>query len=212
MWMKSSFFLVFLLFSCSPIAAVNWPVQQYPYGCKWMPMEPACISSIEVGFKYSGQFSACKQSLNNYVAFQEAFYDCTAKELNDVFQKLSKNISITYNCLSQYKDDKNEVINCPNVEIPKFDKAYIVRGLEYDLGVPYCVKNFRHRQMTEFFLDDCKADVDEFNSDGKYISSYSSARKQYKEFMGNLHDEIQNNIDNAIRKFNCHAENQDFCL
>lgn len=201
----------------------GWPLQTYPYACHsgMVPDEPLCLGSAEYdnGFKYRDQFQACRMDIQ---AFQDAInehYRCANSELRNIFDKLMKDVPATYNCFVDFFSDKKEgdpSLQCPPIDVPRFNGEYVVDGLEYDLGVPRCVRksdshNFAPKRKYE--LDDCKEQVEIFTGRKAYGYNInaSSSQEQYDTYMRNLRNELDRKVDDGVRKFNCYANGDQYC-
>ena len=218
------FFTIPFLTGCvASSGALTWPSTTYPYSCRMMPSEPMCIMSGDgvEEFKYRGQFPACRQSMLNFSNALEDHYQCANTELKNIFDNLLKQVPATYNCYVEYFRDRKEgdpSIDCPPVVIPNYVNSFEADGLEYDFGVPSCIGRHKGYKVYppkhSFMLDSCKREVEEFT--GKGSSSYSfnskSAQRQFDTFLENLREIINRKSDDAIRKFNCMADRNDFCF
>ena len=108
-------------------------------------------------------------------------------------------------------------MDCPPVDIPQFRGAYVVDGLELYLGVPRCVRKSGEHSLApkrNYEVSDCKEQVEVFAGTNSYRSSLdaTSAQKQYDNYMQNLRRKIDNDVNDAVSKFNCYARNERICI
>jgi hypothetical protein len=201
----------------------GWPLQSYPYACHtgMLPNEPVCLGSANYdnGFKYGSQFQACRTDMQSFRNAMNEHYRCASSELKGMFDKLVKQAPKTYNCYVGYFIDKEKgdpSTQCPPIDVSRFNGSYVVDGLEYDLGVPRCVrknKGYNFAPNRKYKLDDCKKQVEIFTGKKSYGYSLNakSAQNQYDTYMSNLRTEIDRKVDDAVRKFNCFARGDRFC-
>lgn len=184
-------------------------------------MEPLCLGSAEIdnGFKYRDQFQACRIDIQSFQNAMDTHYRCANSELKGLFDKLIKEVPKTYNCYVDFfreRDEGDPSTQCPPINVPRFDGAYVVDGLEYDLGAPRCIRKSKNHNFAPdraYELADCKKQVETFTGKKSYGYSLNakSAQGQYDEYMDNLRAEIDRKIDEAVRKFNCYARGDKFC-
>jgi hypothetical protein len=200
-----------------------WPVQSYPYACSGnsIPFEPSCVDNlIDNSFKYRGEFQACRQSVQSFEDAVNTFHRCKSDELKAIFDKLIKKVKSTYNCYvdvisANKKEDPSAI--CERVEVPRFIASYVADGVEYDFGIPNCVKKSKFTVYVpkgDFGLSFCKEDVEKFVGKGYSVLSYrsKSAQKQYDTYVENLRRKASDKIDEAVRKFNCKARGESVCF
>jgi len=202
----------------------GWPLQSYPYACHpgMIPDEPICLISADFdnGFKYRGQFQACRMDLQTFQSATQEHYRCAETELKGIFDKLMKEVPAKYNCYVRYFSDKREgdpSSQCPPIEAPRFRGAYTVDGLEYDLGVPRCIgksKGYNFAPKRKYELESCKEQVEIFTDRKSYGYSMNakSAQSQYDTYMDNLRNELDKRVNDAVRKFNCFASGDKYCF
>ena len=93
----------------------------------------------------------------------------------------------------------------------------MVDGLEYDLGVPRCVKKsdgYNFAPKEKYQLSRCKEQVEIFTGDEVfgYSMDAKAAQEQYDTYMRNLRDEVERRLNDAISKFNCIADGNSYCM
>lgn len=184
-------------------------------------MEPTCLGSANYdnGFKYRDQFQACRIDMQSFQNAMDEHYRCASSDLKGIFDKLIMQVPKTYNCYVDYFKDKEEgdpSIECPPIDVPRFNGLYVADGLEYDLGVPRCVRKsqgYNFAPNRRYKLDDCKDQVEIFTGSKSYGYSLNakSAQDQYDTYMSNLRFEIDGKVDDAVRKFNCFARGDRYC-
>lgn len=227
-----------LLVGCAntmPASGVNggvgWPVQAYANACDvtLVPFEPICLTSgnVGVGYKYQGEFAACRQSMENYTAALDEYYRCSARKLKNIFDQLLTQVPKTYECYVGYfemNSTGDPSSACPPVEVPTFFPSDEAQGLKGDLGVPLCVtknKTFDFTPKRRYELDDCREQVDIFVG-GRYsaLSSHSvsallpqsvSAQQQYDTYLRNLKWVLDRKAADAVSRFNSIADRQRVC-
>jgi len=213
-----------ILAGCIASGSGGWPVDTYASTCqrRTMPTAPICLSSAEYdgGFKYSDQFQACHQSMKNFINALNEYYDCSDVELKQIFNKLLVSVPDTYNCYVEFFKEKKEgdpSAACPPIDVPRYLHSYEADGLEYDLGVPRCIRKsdgYNFSPKWSYQLDDCLRQVEIFS--GKNLSSRSmnasSAQDQYDGYLQNLRRVLDQKADDAVRKFKCLAERQRYCI
>lgn len=156
-------------------------------------------------------------------SFEDALnehYDCANRDLKGKLDKLLVAVPEKYNCYVEFFKNRKEgdpTAACRLIDVPRFNGAYVVYGLEYDLGVPQCVRmnasyNFAPKRRYE--LDDCEMQVNVFI--GKpgfgYSTNAKAAQEQYDTYMRNLRQELDRRLDDAIRKFNCISRRGSYCF
>lgn len=147
-------------------------------------------------------------------------YIAAESELRSIFDKLIKDVTDKYNCYSQFLEQNttgHPSASCSPLNVPQFNGQYVVNGLEYDLGVPRCIRKnegYNFAPKTKYDLDKCRREVEIFTGNSSFGHSlYSkSAQAQYDTYLRNLRFEIDSKIDDAIRKFNCFANGEKFCI
>jgi len=187
-----------------------------------LPHEPTCLflSDGDMGFKYSRQFQACKQSMLNFVEALDEHYRCSDTKLKSIFDELLISVQDTYNCyVAFFKDHKEGDPSraCPPIDVPQFFSSYEADGLEVHLGVPQCIRKndvYNSAPKRDYQLEDCREQVEVFTS--KTIQSYSSnaasAQDQYDTYLQSLRRVLDQKANAAINKFNCIAEGRRFCM
>jgi hypothetical protein len=201
---------------------ITWRVNTYYDVCQheMMSLEPACIMLGGEGFKYKGEFSACKESVENYTAAADEYYECKGKKLKGIFNNLIVGSRNVYNCYAEFLEvNEPEALSlkCPAVNVPESkNKDYSVKGLEHKYGIPNCVGGtYRdvHIPKDNFGLLMCKEDVKAFSGSVSELSMHGekSAQKQYDLYMKNMREFLDENIKNVIDKFNCIAERRGNC-
>jgi hypothetical protein len=202
----------------------GWHVESYPYDCSagMIPFPPSCLSFAEVdgGFKYNGEFLACRQSIKNFTIALDDYYKCSLEKLRSIFDRLLVEVPKTYNCYIRNFDEKSHTNlsqKCSPIDVPRFHATYEADGLEYDLGVPRCVKlngEFDFIPKYKYQIEECKQQVDIFTGKDsfKFSLDVSPAQKQYDTYLKNLKSVLNNKADDAIRKFNCLAEGGEICI
>ena len=182
-----------------------------------IPDEPICLMSagIEGGFRYRDQFQACRFDLQSFANALDEHYRCTNQKLKTTLDDLLVSVISTYNCYVRFFADKDRgdpSAQCPPLDVPRFHHSYQVDGLEYDLGVPKCVSGYA--PTSRYDLSNCNEQVEVFTGDNIFGYSWSaeSAQKQYDTYMRNLRFELDRRLDDAVRRFNCHADGNDFCI
>ena len=211
------------LTSCVASEPKGWPVDTYSNCPSWFMLgEPSCLLSADYngGFKYRGQFRACREGMANYKIALEAYYDCSRTDLRDKFDELLRSVPKTFNCYVEYFADKKRgdpTSSCPAIDVPNFRHSYEADGLEASLGVPRCIRkhetyNFAPKQSYQ--LDSCREQVGVFTGDiGQRLSSdAASAREQYDTYLQNLRRVLDKKAEDAVRKFNCLADGKKYCF
>ncbi len=214
-----------LLAGCAPGGAGGggWPIQSYPYASHpgMLPDAPICLISASInGFRYQDEFQACRVSLQIFQEAMEVHYSSTNSELKKTFDILIEKTNKTYNCYVRYfanEETGDPSVDCPPVDIPQFRGAYVVDGLELYLGVPRCVRKSGEHSLApkrNYEVSDCKEQVEVFAGKNSYRSSLdaTSAQKQYDNYMQNLRRKIDNDVNDAVSKFNCYARNERICI
>jgi hypothetical protein len=169
-------------------------------------------------FEYSGEFSACKVSVQNYLNSLDEFYQCKGSELQDIFAKLTDGTVRTYNCYVDYFDSRESgdpTGMCPPVQVPRYVEVTEATGLEVFLGVPACVRSADGQSFAptrKFQLGACKKDVDVFLGKSLMPRFSRSAKNQYDNYMQSLRSVLDRKSNEAVRKFNCMAQGQRFCV
>lgn len=217
--------LLLLLVGCAGgSGGGGWPTQSYPYACEtgMLPDEPICLTSasFDGGFKYRDQFRACRIDMQSFENALNEHYRCTNRKLKWVFDELLVSVPATYNCYVDFFSDKEEgdpTNQCPPIDVPTFFQSYEVSGLEHDLGVPLCIRKsvgYNFAPKWKFQLVDCKNQVEVFTSKNAIGHSVNaeSAQEQYDNYMQNLRFKLDQMLDDAVRKFNCFADGDDFCI
>ena len=201
----------------------GWPIETYAGSCNssMIPFEPSCLSwsDNQGGFKYDGQFVACRQSMYYYTQALDEYYQCSYDELQVIFDNLLKKVPATYNCYVEYYAENKEgdpSVKCPPIEVPRYHASYEVDGLAINLGVPQCIaKHSTHNfaPNRRYQLDDCREQVKVFM--GKIFSRSSinaaSAKEQYDTYLGNLQRVLDRKANDAVSKFNCIAKGNKYC-
>lgn len=187
-----------------------------------IPDEPICLmtASTDGGFKYRDQFQACRFDLQSFENALDEHYRCTSRKLKSIFDELLVSVPATYKCYVDFFRDQEEgdpSVQCPPIDVPRFNHSYQIDGLEYDLGVPRCIRKsdgYNFAPKREYQLGDCKKQVEIFAGEGAfgYSMNARSAQKQYDTYMRNLRFELEQSLDDAVRKFNCYANGNDFCI
>lgn len=198
----------------------GWPIQTYTQTCEvgMIPFEPHCLfsGSAEGGFRYKDEFSACRQSLTNYTNTLDDFYRCSNDKLTNIFNTLLKQVRETGNCYEDHfktNGFENNIMNCPQVAVPRFSSPYQTSGLEPRLGVPFCVTE-NQTPLNEYFFITCQEKIDIF-LDKKIIKSTlgaASAQQQYDYYMKSLKSVLDHKSNSAISKFNCIAQGNKYCM
>lgn len=137
-----------------------------------------------------------------------------------VFDELMEAVPKKYNCYVEFFQSTEEgdpSSLCPPLDVPQFHHSYQVDGLEYDLGVPRCIRKsdgYNFAPTRKYQLADCKEQVEIFTGEKSfgYSMNAESAQKQYDTYMQNLRRELDQRIDEAVRKFNCYADGNEFCI
>jgi hypothetical protein len=218
---------VLLLTGCAGSGSVSggggWPIETYPNACEttMIPWEPSCLGIAGYdGFKYRDEFQACRLSMQAYQYALDEHYSCTKRKLTAIFDELLTVVPKTYNCYVEFFSDKSEgdpTSVCTLVEVPKFHHSYEADGLEYDLGVPWCVRKDRASSSApkrEYRLEDCREQVRVFAGENVLGQSLyaKSAQEQFDTYMRNLKRVLEDKADEAVEKFNCMAEGRQFCI
>jgi len=171
-------------------------------------------------FKYAGEFPACRASLDNYLLALETHYGCAESKLRAAFDSLLVSVPRQLECYEAYFEQHREgdpTALCPLLEVPRIHGVYDVEGLDFNLGVPPCVRtwdehNFAPTRARE--LEQCREGVAVFL--GRVGAGWTphavSARSQYDEYLRNLRWRIDQNADAAVRKFNCLARGESYCF
>lgn len=202
----------------------RWPITRYVNSCDtaMIPFEPLCLifRSYDGGFKYQGQFYACKQSMLNFTNALDEYYRCSSDKLKGIFDDLLLRVPDTFNCYVNYfknRDEGDPSLECPPVEIPHFLHSYEANGLEINLGVPRCIaksNRYNFAPKKAYQLDDCREQVEVFM--GKTFLSRSldatSAQYQYDTYLRNLKRVLDQKANDAVSKFNCIAEGRTHCF
>lgn len=212
------------LSACVASGGGSWPVETYAQNCqrRMMPSAPSCLTfaDFDGGFKYGDQFQACRQGLTNFLSALDAYYDCSEAELKQIFNTLLVSVPGTYNCYVEFFRDKKEgdpSTTCPPVDVPRYVHSYEATGLEPDLGVPRCVRrstSYNFAPKMAYQLDDCLRQVEVFTGKGflSYRLDANSAQEQYDRYLQDLKRVASQKADDAVRKFNCLAERQKYCI
>jgi len=213
-----------LLVGCVTSRDGGWLIQTDYYKCDngMLPIEPMCLISANYdgGFKYSGQFQACKQSMSNFINALDEYYRCSDTKLKAIFDGLLSSVPDTYNCYVEFfKNDREGDPSqaCPPVDVPRFFPSYEADGLEVSLGVPSCMRKnnvylFSPKRAAQ--LSECREQAEVFTS--KTMQSYSvhaaSAQNQYYTYLRNLRRVLDQKADDGINKFKCLAERRSYCM
>jgi len=222
-----SFMILAMLSGCATkrggTSGGGWPIETYLYSCRtsMIPSEPSCLtwSDYDGGFKYSGQFNACKQSMHNFTNALDEHYRCSDSKLRGIFDGLLISVPATYRCYSEFFKNRKEgdpSVECPPVEVPQFIHSYQASGLEINLGVPQCVKKnktYNSAPKRLYQLEACHKQVEVFTGKSwQSTLSSSSAQNQYDNYLRNLKNILDQKAKDAVSKFNCIAERQKFCF
>lgn len=219
-----SMLFAFILSGCgTPGTGSGWPIQTYPSACatSMIPFQPVCLnrSDVEGGFKYQGEFAACRQSVANYTNALKSFGNCSDEKLKAIFDNLLKQVPSTFDCYARYFEVRkagDPSTECPPIGVPKFYSSYEADGLEFDLGVPRCIRKsdgYSFAPKTTYQLDDCRNQVQVFMGKTFFARSMnaSSAQEQYDTYLRNLNRVLDAKSNDAISKFNCIAERRTYC-
>lgn len=206
------------------VSGGGWSSKTYSNVCDsfMVPSEPPCLTlaAYEGEFKFEGQFLACRKSMENYTDALDDYFRCAENRLSELFANLTQQVLQTYDCYVLYFENR-EVGDprslCSLVNIPVFDNAHQVTGLEIDFGIPRCVEkssNYNFAPRNVYQLEDCQNQVDIFigNSITSRSSNATSARSQYSEYLQNLRIELNKQADDSIKKFNCITEQRQLCF
>ena len=161
------------------------------------PSKPSCLTQIVVedGFRYRGEFLACRQSIQNFAEALERWKRCELKGLSAEVAQISAEIMSVLEC--HEKNVEGPQLNCPKI------RMYWIKIGEVYYAPPDCLDD-------RFALTFSKTDI-------------SSCRKEVMNLLDDLefgvdeHEEvlqqmIQNEIDDAIRVFECKARRDKLCL
>lgn len=202
----------------------GWPFETYPNACGsfMIPFEPSCLSwaDYDGGFKYRGEFAACRQSMSYYTQALDEYYRCSDDKLRAIFDSLLKKVPATYNCYVEYFEEHKEgdpSTKCPPVEVPRFHASHEADGIEIGLGVPRCIaksSEYNFAPKRKYLLDDCREQVKVFMGKGFLSSSINatSAQEQYDTYLRNLRWVLDQKANEAVAKFNCIAEGNKLCI
>jgi hypothetical protein len=217
----TSFLILVALTSCMTPrgGGGGWPVSSYAYGCTsgFIPSEPFCLMGE---IEYRDEFQACRQSLLNYTDALDRYYNCSAENLKSIFDQLLVSVPAKYNCYVEFFENNKEgdsSVACPPIDVPRFSSSMEADGLEYDLGVPRCIRKsggYTFAPKKEYELHSCEGQVEVFTGKGyrSYSSDASSAQGQHDTFLRNLRQKLDREAEDAVRKFNCRAEGDRYCF
>lgn len=227
-WYKAITATLIVMFALSGCVTTGgrsgWPVETYPNACGSIiiPFEPTCLSwaDYDGGFKYEGQFSACRQSMFYYTGALDEYYRCSDNNLKNIFDELLKKVPTTYNCYVEFFKEREEgdpSAMCPPVKVPRFHASHEADGIEIDLGVPRCIaksNNYNFAPKRRYQLDDCREQVEVFMGKGILSSSFNatSVQEQYDTYLRNLQWVLDQKANDAVSKFNCIAEGRKYCI
>lgn len=201
--------LAFFIPACAMLPPPQWDVETYPYSCSGlltMPFEPVCLIRVGEGFEYSGEFTACKQSVENYIDALYRHYDCVMNDLRERYNLFLDQSKKTLSCFEEKLPDKYNpklIIDCPlshpvNIRI---DRHYLF-PIYHD--APYCITNKSFFPVDKSWsLERCTNEVSEYLEDTK---------RKIKDISFDLRLEIDWAADTAVRKFNCYAKREQFCF
>jgi len=193
---------------------LSWPVQTYDTHSfdRFMPFEPVCLTGVD-GFRYPGEFAACRQSVANYIDALDGFYRCRGKKLRLIFDRLLVDVRATYNCFVDFyaNDEDGSPSHCPTVVVPPFYGEVGTSGIGTWLGVPFCVKNDGLVPASKISLISCTSEVETFLGTGRFFAT-SSAQEQYDKYMRSLASLIDEKQQDAIDKFTCIADGRKYCF
>jgi hypothetical protein len=206
------------IYGCAKTSSVGVSdlVTTYSYRCdRGLPFEPFCIVT-GTGFHSNRSFEACRISLNNYLSALDYYYDCSSHQLKIIFDDLIVEAVNTSMCYTEYYSDRisgDPRGHCQLVSLPRFSGAIVAQGIEPTFGVPYCVREAegydftpKYASMTESCIDDVAAFVGE-----DVFATGKSAQEQYDDFTRNLSWVLDRKANDAVRKFNCYADGNDYC-
>lgn len=221
-------FAALLLSGCQSVKREPWPRMSWPDPCQYsiIPFEPHCISgSIEdEGFRWSDEFEACRDDVTEFGRVLDRFYRCKVRDLADAFDKVTSQSLATARCYAEFFSEETErsvtdkPLHCPRVEVPNTLRLTVtgIDGVEYNMGVPDCVKASEYdlHVPSMFWLEGCVDDVLEF---ADQTPSYSfggdkSAKEQFDEYAKNLREDLDERNRAVVEQFNCLADRRLPCF
>lgn len=169
------------------------------------------------GFRWSDEFAACRDDVAEYGRVLERFYQCKTRDLAGAFDKATTESIATAKCYTGFFSEKERTVaekpmHCSRVKTPNTLRLTVtgIEGVEYDLGVPDCVKATEYdvHVPSKYWLEGCVNDVLKFA--GK-TSSYSfgsdkSAKQQFEEYSNNLRENLERRSRAVVDQFNCLAD------
>ena len=186
-----------------------WPVQSYADVCTYtfvMPFPPICLDEFntENGFRYPGEFRACRLSVENFVRALDRWRQCRVQEVADIAQAISGEAAEAINCMEASTQARPTAsAYCEPVRTSFSDHRVYEAELR---NAPLCVREqsfmpqgSEHRWRISL----CRDEVD------RYLKRLSQA---IDEFDRRLRRETEDAADKAVRIFNCMARRESFCI
>jgi hypothetical protein len=164
------------------------------------PMEPWCLIGSP---KYCGEFVACRQSIENYVNALNNWYSCVIDDLTDRYNEYLDQSKKTLSCLSEKLTENYDldlIVDCLPVEI-SIDRHYVL--ISQDIP-PFCIAK------KQFFPKNKSWDLE--SCEDKVLAYLEKSKKQIESASFDLQFDIDNAADEAVRKFNFYARDDQVCF
>ena len=206
-----------ILTGCKTTEWSNYP---YDFSCDvFAPPYPPCVIDVSGdGFKYKGQFEACKADVRNYDLALQNWSRCANDDARTLLNNINDEVVVAFNCLEQkFMGDAVDVaLVCPKVSIPRNIELYssgsqaavlvYADTIEFSANVPVCVRG-DHNETKLTYESGCREPLRAFLD----ASNSDSAQQQYDRFVGWLNAETRQRANTVVEQFNCVAERKYSC-
>jgi len=208
-----------MLTGCKTTEWSNYP---YNFSCDvFAPPYPPCVIDVSGdGFKYKGQFEACKTDVRNYDLALQNWSQCANDDARILLNNINDEVRTAFSCLEQkfMGDAVDEALACPKVTIPRNIELYSVKStaavlvyvdaINFSANVPSCVRDGSKGPTDEFsYKFACRDHLVRFLNS----SSQESAQQQYDRFVNWLDAETRQRANTVVEQFNCVADGKYSC-
>ncbi len=204
-----------------------WPRMVWPDPCQYtsIPFTPPCISGMveNEGFRWSDEFTACRDDVAEYGRVLDRFYQCNTQDLAAAFDRVTAASLSTARCYAEFFSEVDRTVaekplHCSRVEVPNTLRLTVtgIDGVEYDMGVPDCVRASEYdvHVPSKYWLEGCVNDVLKFanKTTSHSFGRDKSAKHQFDEYSNNLRENLERRSRAVVDQFNCLADRRLPCF